>query len=167
MSTHHLKKSVSIAKPSQKGQATLEFVIILPLIGLFMLLIAYAGWWTYLKLSAQNAAYSGGIFMPRERYGLAGNTLAQQLTIHADEGMKQLWGSSTVDIYTHKEYGWTRQGGSGMTVNISALAWKDFWEIFQSEGGANTPRGTAFFMYSPFMSAGSEDGWITPGTLSP
>lgn len=105
--------------------------------------------------------------MPRERYGLAGNTLAQQSTLHADEGMKQLWESSTVDIYPHPEHGWSRQGGSGMTVHISALAWKDFWEIFQSEGGATAPRGTAFFMYSPFMSAGSEDGWITPGTLNP
>jgi len=158
---------ISLIKRSKCGQATLEFVIILPIMGLFILLITYSGWWTYLKLAEQNAAYSGAIFMPRERYGLAGKTLAQQSTLHTDEGMKQLWESSTVDIYTHKEHGWARRGGSGMTVHISALVWKDFWEIFQSEGGAKNPRGTAFFMYSPFMSAGSDDGWITPGTLNP
>jgi len=162
-----MRRFSSLIRHKEKGQATLEFVIILPVLGLFMLLISYAGWWTYLKLAAQSAAYSGAIFMPRERYGLAGNTLAQQSTLHADEGMKQLWESSTVDIYTHKEYGWTRRGGSGMTVHISALPWSDFWEIFQSDGGANTSRGTAFFMYSPFMSAGSMDGWITPDTLQP
>jgi hypothetical protein len=161
------KRILSLLRCSDKGQATLEFVIIIPVLGLFLLLITYTGWWTYLKLAAQNAAYSGTIFMPRERYGLAGNTLAQLSTLHADEGMKQMWESSTVDIYTHGQYGWSRRGGSGMTVYVSALAWSDFWEIFKSVGGANTPRGTAFSMYSPFMSAGSEDGWITPGTLKP
>lgn len=157
----------SFVRKSERGQATLELVIILPVMGLFVLLIAYVGWWTYLKLAAQNAAYSGAVYMPRERYGLAGNTLAQQSTLHADEGMKQMWESSTVDIYTHKEHGWTRRGGSGMTIHISALTWSKFWEIFSSGGGANTPKGTAFFMYSPFMSAGSENGWITPNTLRP
>ncbi len=149
----------------ESGQASLEFVIVLPALGLFLLLITYAGWWTYSKLAAQSAAYSGAVFMPRERYGLAGNTLAQQLTLHADEGMKRLWESSAVDIYPHPEHGWSRRGGSGMTVYVSSLAWSDFWEVFQTASGAHTPRGTAFFMYSPFMSAGSEDGWITPGTI--
>ena len=54
-----------------------------------------------------------------------------------------------------------------MTVHISSLTWAKFWEIFSLDGGVNTPKGTSFFMYSPFMSAGSADGWITPDTISP
>jgi len=65
----------SFVRKSERGQATLELVIILPVMGLFVLLIAYVGWWTYLKLAAQNAAYSGAVYMPRERYGLAGTRL--------------------------------------------------------------------------------------------
>ena len=157
----------SLKKRTERGQATLELVIILPVMGLFVLLIAYAGWWTYLKLAAQNAAYSGTVYMPRDRYGFAGNTLAEMNTLHADEGMKPMWDSSAVEIYTHGQHGWSRQGGSGMTVSISSLTWSVFWEIFNSEEGANDPRGTAFFMYSPFMSAGSEDGWVTPNGIQP
>lgn len=145
----------------ERGQATLEFVIVLPLMGLFILLIAFAGYWNYQKLATQNAAYSGMVFNARSRIGYAGNTYAQQATLFADEGMKRMWESSVVEIFTHGQHGWSRQGGSGMTVYVSGLSWSDFWAAFQGDGPDDNPSGTAFFMYSPFISAGPS-GWITP-----
>ncbi len=148
-------------REGQRGQATLEFVLVLPLMGLFVLLIAFAGYWNYQKLATQNAAYSGMVFNARSRIGYAGNTYAQQATLFADEGMKRMWDSSVVEIFTHGQHGWSREGGSGMTVYVSGLAWSDFWSAFQANGPEDDPSGTAFFMYSPFISAGPS-GWQTP-----
>lgn len=145
----------------ERGQATLEFVIVLPLTGLFILLIAFAGYRNYEKLGAQNSAYSGMVFNARSRVGYAGNTYAQQATLFADEGMKRMWESSVVEVFTHKRFGWSRQGGSGMTVYVSGLSWSDFWAVFQGTGPDDSPSGTAFFMYSPYISAGPA-GWLTP-----
>ena len=152
---------IDTRRESERGQATLEFVIVLPLVGLFILLIAFAGHWYYLKLATQIAAYSGMVFNARSRIGYAGNTAAQQATLFADDGMKRMWASSTVEVFTHGQHGWSRQGGSGMTVHVSGLSWSDFWAAFQGTGPEDSPSGTAFFMYSPFISAGP-GGWETP-----
>ncbi len=153
---HHAKVT------PEEGQATVELVALIPILGLFLLLIAYSGWWTYARLAAQNAAYSGASYIPRERYGFAGNSLAQRYTVQADEGMKRMWESSAADIYAHKEQGWGREGGSGMTVFVSNLGWRDFFETFVWGQEDHAPKGSAFFLYSPFISAGSDYGWITP-----
>jgi hypothetical protein len=153
--------SVTTKGNSRQGQATLEFVIALPVMGLFILLIAFAGHWNYMKLATQNSAYSGMVFNARSRIGYAGNTYAQQSTLFADDGMKKMWESSVVEIFTHGQHGWSRKGGSGMTVYLSGLSWPDFWSGFQTGGPEDKPSGTAFFMYSPFISAGPT-GWEMP-----
>jgi hypothetical protein len=144
----------------QRGHATLEFVLVLPLMGLFVLLIAFAGYRSYQKLAAQNSAYSGMVFNARSRIGFVGNSYAQQATLFADLGMRQMLESSVVEVFALGQHGWSRRGGSGMTVYLSGPQWSDSWPIFEGGGAEDNPSGTAFFMYSPFISAGPA-GWLT------
>jgi hypothetical protein len=76
----------------EKGQGTLEFLIIVPMMFLMISLILYAGWWSYGKLSAQNAAYSHAIWAPRVQLGLGsgrvGNTEASMADLREPIGMK-------------------------------------------------------------------------------
>jgi hypothetical protein len=148
---------------SEKGQATLEFLIIVPMMLVMVSLILFAGWWSYGKLSAQNAAYSYGIWSPRVQLPLGaarlGNYQATYATLAEPIGMKPMWNDHIWKIYDADEYFFSRLGGTGIRVAISPMdiSWTNFNKLWEQIGSPNSsldmPRGTAFFYYSPFMSA--------------
>jgi hypothetical protein len=146
----------------ERGQGTLEFLIIVPMMLLMISLILYAGWWSYGKLSAQNAAYSYSIWSPRTQLGLGvgrvANLEASRATLEEAIGMKPMWSEDIPSTYLSKEFGFSRLGGTGLTVAVSPadLAWGEYIEMWEAVGATadlDLPRGTAFFYYSPFMSA--------------
>jgi hypothetical protein len=150
------------ARKLERGQGTLEFLIIVPMMLLMISLILYAGWWSYGKLSTQNAAYSYGIWSPRVQLGLGVGRSANQDASHATlmeaVGMKQMWSEDIPHTYVSREYRYTRLGGTGLTVAVSpaGLGWDEYIEVWEAVGATtdlDLPRGTAFFYYSPFMSA--------------
>jgi hypothetical protein len=150
------------ARRLERGQGTLEFLIIVPMMLLMISLVLYAGWWSYGKLSAQNAAYSYAIWSPRAQLGLGvgrlANTDASDATLMQAIGMKQMWSEDIPHSYDSDVYGFSRLGGTGLTVAVSpaGLPWGDYIEVWEAVGATadlDLPRGTAFFYYSPFMSA--------------
>lgn len=150
------------ARRFERGQGTLEFLIIVPMLLLMISLILYAGWWSYGKLSAQNAAYSYGVWSPRMQLGLsagrAANLDASHATLMEAVGMKQLWSEDIPRTYVSRQYRYSKLGGTGLTVAVSpaGLSWDEYIEVWEAVGATTAldlPRGTAFFYYSPFMSA--------------
>jgi hypothetical protein len=151
------------ASRSERGQGTLEFLILVPMLFLMISLVLFAGWWTYGKLAAQNAAYSYAVFAPLTQIGLnvgrVANVEASDATLQESIGMKQLWAEDVQNTYLAEAYGHSRLSGTGLTVSISprGLSWEEYLEIYQATGipspGTRLPRGTAFFFYSPLMSA--------------
>jgi hypothetical protein len=150
-------------KNSEKGQATLEFLIIVPLMLLMISLVLFAGWWSYGKLSAQNAAYSYGIWAPRVQRGISvarlANIEASSATLRDAIGMKPMWADDIPNSYPSKLYGDSRLGGTGLTVAVSPreVAWAEWIDAYMAigapESNLDMPRATAFFFYSPFMSS--------------
>ena len=150
------------ARRRERGQGTLEFLIIVPMMLLMISLVLYAGWWSYGKLSAQNAAYSYSIWSPRTQLGLgvgrAANLDASRATLEEAIGMKPMWSEDIPTTYVSRQYKYSRLGGTGLTVAVSPahLAWGEYLELWEAVGATtdlDLPRGTAFFYYSPFMSA--------------
>jgi hypothetical protein len=151
------------ASRSERGQGTLEFLILVPMLFLMISLVLFAGWWTYGKLAAQNAAYSYAVFAPLTQIGLnvgrVANVEASDATLQESIGMKQLWAEDVQNTYLAEAYGHSRLSGTGLTVSISprGLSWEEYLEIYEATGipspGSRLPRGTAFFFYSPLMSA--------------
>ena len=151
------------ARRSERGQGTLEFLILVPMLFLMISLVLFAGWWTYGKLAAQNAAYSYAVFAPLTQIGLnvgrVANVEASDATLQESIGMKQLWAEDVQNTYLAEAYGHSRLSGTGLTVSISprGLSWEEYLEIYEATGipspGSRLPRGTAFFFYSPLMSA--------------
>ena len=146
----------------ERGQGTLEFLIIVPMMLLMISLVLYAGWWSYGKLSAQNAAYSYAIWSPRAQLGLGvgrvANLDASRATLEEAIGMKPMWSEAIPKTYVSDEFLSTRLGGTGLTVAVSpsGLGWEEYvaaWEAMGETSTVDLPRGTAFFYYSPFMSA--------------
>jgi hypothetical protein len=84
---------------------------------------------------------------------------ASDATLQESIGMKQLWAEDVQNTYLAEAYGHSRLSGTGLTVSISprGLSWEEYLEIYQATGipspGTRLPRGTAFFFYSPLMSA--------------
>jgi hypothetical protein len=154
------------ARKSEKGQGTLEFLILVPMMFLMISLVLFAGWWTYGKLAAQNAAYSYAVFAPLTQIGLnvgrAANLEAGLATLEESIGMKQMWGEDVPTTYLADAYGHSRLSGTGMTVSISprGLSWEEYLAMYEATGipspGTRLPRGTAFFFYSPLMSASQQ-----------
>ena len=152
-------------KNSQKGQGTLEFIIIAPMMFLMISLVLYAGWWTYAKLSAQNAAYSYAVFAPRIqpiwKLYIGAHYEAERATLDNPIGMKQLWVEdiSTLYEFGNDEFGKSRTGGSGMTVAVSprGMSFDEMMQVYKqlgiSDSGVELPRATAFFHYAPLISA--------------
>lgn len=148
----------------EKGQATLEFIIIVPMMLLMISLVLCAGWWSYGKLSAQNAAYAYGVWNPLTQIGLGfgrlANVDAAGATLREPIGMKPMWAEDIPSWYESDPYLYTRLGGTGTTIAVSprGLGWDEYgqiWGALGSEGGGEVdlPKASAFFYYSPFMSA--------------
>ena len=72
--------------------------------------------------------------------------------------MKPMWSDEVPNVYASTKYGYSRFGGTGLTVAVSpkGLGWDEFLSVYEALGvGAgefDLPRGTALFFYSPFMS---------------
>jgi hypothetical protein len=151
---------------SEKGQATLEFLIIVPLIFALISLIGLAGWWSYAKLSAQNTAYGWAVWNSFNKphangpglisFGIAGNPDARPATLHNPLGMKEIWGDTTADIEPHDDYYYWRKGGTSVVIWVSPgdIPFNKVFEIWGGSATDRMPRGTAFFFYGPFNSAG-------------
>lgn len=146
----------------ERGQGTLEFIIIAPMMLVMISLVLFAGWWSYGKLSTQNAAYSYATWAPRAQLGLGvgrvANLSASQATLREAIGMKPMWSEDIPHLYVSDTYGSSRLGGTGMTVAVSprGLGWDEYLAAWKALGGTSNvdlPRGTAFFYYSPFISA--------------
>ena len=148
---------------AEKGQATVEFIIIVPMMLLMISLVLFAGWWSYAKLSTQNAAYSYAVWAPLVQtdsgWGRVANYNASQATLMEAIGMKPMWEEDIPNPYESGSYGYTRLGGTGLTVAVSpqGLSWMELLTAWEAVGAGDTsldmPRGTAFFYYSPLMSA--------------
>jgi len=149
---------------SQQGQGTLEFIIIVPVMFLLIALVLYAGWWTYAKLSAQNAAYSYAVFAPRTQpfwnIQIGAHYEAERATLDSPIGMKQLWVEDISKPYVFKNrmFGRKRTGGTGMIVAISprGMSFEEMRNVFNALGAADSselPRASAFFYYAPLISA--------------
>jgi hypothetical protein len=149
----------------EEGQATLEFLIIIPLILALISLIGIAGWWSYAKLSAQNAAYGWAVWNSFNKpqangpgpisFGIAGNPDARPATLHSPLGMKEIWGDTVADIEPHYPYWYWRKGGTSVVVWVSPgdIPFNEVFEIWGGGGEGRMHRGTAFFFYGPFNSA--------------
>ena len=149
---------------NQEGQGTLEFIVIVPMMFLLVSLVLYAGWWTYAKLSAQNAAYSYAVFAPRTQpfwnvnYGA--HYLAERATLDSSIGMKQLWVEDIARVYEFDDelFGRVRTGGTGMITAVSprGMSFEEMREAFTILGLSDAgtfPRASAFFYYAPLISA--------------
>ncbi len=145
-----------------EGQATLEFIVLVPFIFSMILIIAFAGWWSYTKLSAQNAAYAWTIWNATikpdaEGIGRYGNVKALQTTLHETTGMKEMWGESAPNPDPHPKFDQFRRGGFAITVWIfPGKIWpsEKLAEVIWGDAEDIVPRGSSFFFYSPFNSAG-------------
>lgn len=148
----------------QHGQATLEFLILLPILLALIALVLMAGWWSYCKLAAQNAAYSYAVFLPTNRStfhgsGSFGNFGAQYTVLATEQGMKPVWSFTLPHPYSSTGYAQSRIGGSGLTAGISSEGWnlaaynQLTGNIGLSHPDRTYPRGTAFFLYTPLLGA--------------
>lgn len=154
-------------KPTQareSGQATLELLVILPLVLAMIALVLMAGWWSYCKLAAQNAAYSYAAAIPVRRpdsagRGPYGDFGAQYTVLASDEGMKPMWQFTLPHPYASAAYAQSRLGGSGLTAGISPEGWslgavRQLRETLGQDRPARTvPRATALFLYTPLLGA--------------
>ncbi len=146
----------------ERGQGTLEFIIIVPMMLAMISLVLFAGWWSYGKLSTQNAAYSFAAWAPRVQPDLVGgrqgNWYASDATLREAIGMKPMWSDEVPNVYSSTKYSFSRLGGTGLTVAVSpkGLGWDEFLSVYKAlgvgGGDFDLPRGTALFYYSPFMS---------------
>ncbi|NIS78722.1 MAG: hypothetical protein GTO14_00480 [Anaerolineales bacterium] len=151
-------------RASEKGQATLEFLIIVPFILVLIALVGFAGWWSYARLSAQNAAYGWAVWNafnkpdasgPKISFGIAGNPDARTATLHSPLGMKEMWGDTVGDIEPHFPNKYWRKGGTSVVIWIAPgdIPFNKALEIMGGNASGRVPRGTAFFFYGPFNSA--------------
>jgi len=147
---------------SERGQATLEFLIIAPLVLVMVALIAYAGWYSYAKLSAQNAAYGWMIFLPTQKLNLDENGEllrvggfwgARTETLHEPTGMKEMWGDTSSQNRSHSTHGLTRLGGASVTIWVfpGEINLPKRLEIARDEAEDSVPKGSAFFHFPPFI----------------
>lgn len=143
----------------EKGQATIEFLMIMPLVLLILALVLYSGWYFYAKLSAQNAAYGRCLFSYRAEFQSVGvpmlvNT-AGGSTLDDPSGMKKMWQDWTYDFYGSGFGSASRLGGTGYTFGLTPteMVWSDMLDIISDPSNAHLPRATAYCSYSPLMTA--------------
>ncbi len=155
---------------NEKGSALIEFVLLAPLMVLLLMFVLFAGWWSYSKLSSQNAAYSrgvsntayanfhsGGQYIPEEES-------AEWVILESSQGMKQMWADHMSIGWSHHNYFTSRIGGSGYTVMVSPSEIPVFTSIFDfihfvvNENTSNQlPKGNAFFFFTPLISESASE----------
>ena len=155
-------------RKSERGQATLEFLVIAPLLFAMVFLIAYAGWYSYAKLSAQNAAYGWTIFNPTQKPRIVsfnkfagetieypgGNLSSMDETLHNPLGMKEMGGETVHYLAAQPTIGNDRLGGAYVTIWVfpgEIEAYK-YYEVWGGTAEDKVPKGTAFFHFAPLIS---------------
>jgi hypothetical protein len=150
---------------NQSGSALIEFVLLAPLVVLLMMFILFAGWWSYSKLSSQNAAYSRGVFNPSYAAFRSGGKFipheesAEWVILESSQGMKQMWVDHMSIGWRHGTYHTSRIGGAGYVVSIlpnknSFHEWfLDFLtHLGNGQYSSQLPKGNAFFFFTPLIS---------------
>jgi hypothetical protein len=159
-----LSKQNQIVK-NQKGSALIEFVLLAPLVILLMMFVLFAGWWSYSKLSSQNAAYSRGVFNPSYATFRSGGEYipreesAEWVILESSKGMKQMWFDHMSIGWRHGTYRISRIGGAGYVVSIlpNKNSFHEWFLDFLSHVGSGNyssqlPKGNAFFFFTPLIS---------------
>jgi len=140
------------ASRRERGQALIEFVGVVPLILLCLLLIAICGQWVYLKLNAQNLAYSECIWIARmSRQNQSGYFPSR---IAAERGTLKQWERDFPNYY--------KAGGSGRVGGVGCNT-----ELLTSPPQANPAGGLpikdiatqsgGYWYYAPFISCDAVD----------
>lgn len=150
---------------NEKGSALLEFVLLAPLIVLLMMFVLFAGWWSYSKLSSQNAAYSRGVTNPFYATFRSGGAYipeeetAEWVILESPQGMKPMWVDHMSTGWSHHQYRTSRIGGAGYTVMVSPSEIPGFQTIFEfikfvlfERSSNRLPKGNAFFFFTPLIS---------------
>jgi len=154
----------SFRNRSEKGQSTIELILLTPLVFLMIFIVLYVGWYFYAKLSAQNAAYSSAVVYASwsgqeiSSYGIGNpKTPLQDYVLQSGEGMKVMWDDANNYVFPHSEYTVSRIGGLGFIIEVSPSEVENYYlslnEFFR-EGSVETnlPHGGAFFFLAPFVS---------------
>jgi hypothetical protein len=155
---------------NEKGSALIEFVLLAPLIVLLIMFVLFAGWWSYTKLSSQNAAYSRGISNPSyAAFRSAGSFVSKEETaewiiLESSQGMKRMWVDYTTMGWPHSQYEISRIGGIGYVVSISPsnISWMDWIKqavelLATGESTSRLPKGNSFFFFTPFISEAANE----------
>ena len=124
------------------GQATMEFLILLPLLLSVIVLIVYGGWWSYSKMSAQNFAYSSCTGVSRSR----GFSMESNRGYTAAYYTQHLWDVNTITNVTVES---TRLGSKECRVTLKNRSGQEQSGSWNFQKLAES-RGFAF--YPPFMS---------------
>jgi hypothetical protein len=150
---------------NEKGSALIEFVLLAPLIVLLLMFVLFAGWWSYSKLSSQNAAYSRGVANPSyATFRTGGEYIPEEQTaewviLESPQGMKQMWVDHMSTGWSHERYYTSRIGGAGYTVMVSPSEIPGFTNIFEfirfvlfERASSRLPKGNSFFFFTPLIS---------------
>ena len=150
---------------NEKGSALIEFVLLAPLIVLLIMFVLFAGWWSYSKLSSQNAAYSRGVTNPLYATFRSGGAYipeeetAEWVILESPQGMKPMWVDHMSTGWSHHRYYTSRIGGAGYTVIVSPSEIPAFQSIlefirfvFVEQSLSRLPKGNAFFFFTPLIS---------------
>ncbi len=135
-----------LSSKKESGQATMEFVIMLPLLLAVIVLIVYGGWWGYARLSAQNFLYADctGIARYHGLYGVSQRGYTSAFYTRPS------WDVNTIyDVVLDTR----RTGASKCTAILKNIAG-------QSTQGLNLTlvvESHGYMLFSPFMSC--DDGY--------
>ncbi len=124
------------------GQATMEFLILLPLLLAILGLIAYSGWWSYAHLSAQNFLYANCAAVARSRGYL---TVSPRGFIAADN-TRPFWQYEAVNAPPELESRLGSKDCNAVLKNNLSLGPGGIWNLI------DLAEAHGFAPYPPFMS---------------
>lgn len=124
------------------GQATMEFLILLPVLLALLVLIAYSGWWSYVRLSSQSYLYGDCAAVSRSR----GYLTATQRGFLAAQNSRRMWQYEAVNVIPQHE---SRLGAKDCHAVLRNLIPEDangFWQF------VDLVEAHGYALYPPFMS---------------
>ncbi|MBN2471848.1 MAG: pilus assembly protein [Anaerolineae bacterium] len=132
----------SYLRRNQAGQATMEFLILLPLLLAVLVLIAYSGWWNYLRLSSQNYLYADCTAVSRSR----GYLTSTRRGFLAAQNSRRMWQYESIHVIPEHE---SRLGAKDCQAVLRNLIPEDangFWQFL------DLVEAHGYAPYPPFMS---------------
>ncbi len=127
---------------NERGQATMEFLILLPVLLAILGLIAYSGWWSYARLSAQNFVYADCVNVSRSRaYVAVGHP-----GFAAADKTRLFWQYQLVVANAEKESRLDGKDCQAILIDQVPVGHNGWWDLrFLAEEHG-------FSLYPPFMS---------------